>query len=376
MELLDVIYTANHIHLYSGDLYDFAVLETVHLLEISVSHLLNQDYLHDLVSHSLDLLIISLYVPREEYGSSRRVPGASAILEGLAAYAGDTQGTEEWHKFRGEHLTASSIWKCLTGDASFNSLVRAKCEPRDMSKIMSVSLDSTLHWGHKYEPLSIMLYEHDHDTSVGEFGCIPCSKNSFIAASPDGINIDPSSPKYGRMLEVKNIVNREITGIPKPEYWVQMQVQMAVCNLPICDFLETRFVELSGIEAFLEDAQTSRVGFMSLFMNQSGRPYYEYGPIGAKSLCEYEAWNAMAMQKNADKEWLKNIFWKLDEMLITEVSFNAQWYELAVPKFKECWDAICEVRRGDRVVVPARKRKQRSPQGDDDDAPKKFLCLV
>ena len=30
-----------------------------------------------------------------------------------------------------------------------------------------------------------------------------------------GINVDKKSPLFGRMLEIKNIVNREITGIPK-----------------------------------------------------------------------------------------------------------------------------------------------------------------
>ena len=45
------------------------------------------------------------------------------------------------------------------------------------------------------------------------------------------------------MLEVKNIYNREIRGIPKEEYWIQMQIQMETCDLDICDFLETRFLE-------------------------------------------------------------------------------------------------------------------------------------
>ena len=36
---------------------------------------------------------------------------------------------------------------------------------------------------------------------------------SFIGASPDGINTDPNNSRYGRMLEIKNIVNREINYI-------------------------------------------------------------------------------------------------------------------------------------------------------------------
>ena len=40
----------------------------------------------------------------------------------------------------------------------------------------------------------------------------------------------------GRMLEVKNMYNRDINGIPKEEYWIQMQIQLETCNLECCDF--------------------------------------------------------------------------------------------------------------------------------------------
>ena len=35
----------------------------------------------------------------------------------------------------------------------------------------------------------------------------------------------------------------KLDGIPKKEYWIQMQLQMEVCDLDECDFLETRFIE-------------------------------------------------------------------------------------------------------------------------------------
>ena len=55
------------------------------------------------------------------------------------------------------------------------------------------------------------------------------------------LTIRKINERYGRLVEIKNIVNREITGIPKKEYWVQMQLQMEVTDLDECDFLETRF---------------------------------------------------------------------------------------------------------------------------------------
>ena len=127
-----------------------------------------------------------------------------------------------------------------------DSLNRDRCiirAPYDGTKFDSVNMDSPFHWGTKYEPVSVQYYEYIYDTTIEDFGCIPHKEYSFLAASPDGINTDQNNYLFGRMLEIKNVVSREITGIPKMEYWIQMQLQMEVCNLNECDFLETKFVE-------------------------------------------------------------------------------------------------------------------------------------
>ena len=54
-------------------------------------------------------------------------------------------------------------------------------------------------------------------------------------------------------LEIKNPKSRVISGIPKKEYWVQMQIQMEVWNLDECDFLETKFEEYKNEEEFNKD---------------------------------------------------------------------------------------------------------------------------
>jgi hypothetical protein len=108
-------------------------------------------------------------------------------------------------------------------------------------------------WGQKYEPVSVLYYEYINKTIITEFGCIPHKDYSFIAASPDGIVCDSSSNLYGRMIEIKNVVSREITGIPKMEYWIQMQLQMEVCDLNECDFLETKFLQYDTEEEYMND---------------------------------------------------------------------------------------------------------------------------
>ena len=161
------------------------------------------------------------------------------------------QRTEEWYKFRHNLITASSIWKTLKSQSTINQIIYEKCKPYTVPSMNDV--DSPLHWGHKYEPVSVNFYEYLYDTKVGDYGCIKHPKYYYIGASPDGINIDENNKRYGRMLEIKNIVNRKINGIPKMEYWIQMQVQMETCNLNECDFLETQFKEYNNYNEFIND---------------------------------------------------------------------------------------------------------------------------
>jgi len=182
---------------------------------------------------------------------------------------------------------------------------------------------------------------------VSDFGCIPHKTIDFLAASPDGIVIDDKSDRYGRMLEIKNIVNRAITGIPKIEYWIQMQVQLEVCDLNECDFLETRFIEYADEEAFQIDAlvnpETQR-GFMMLFMKMGGQPLYEYAPLNL-SPAKYPEWQEEMMEKNKDFNWLKNIYWKLDQVSCVLVLRNKLWFAAALPALREIWRIIQEEKK-------------------------------
>lgn len=154
------------------------------------------------------------------------------------------QRTNEWYEYRHNMITASNIWKVFASESQYNSLIYEKCLPFDnRSGGGYVNTESPLHWGVKYEPVTIMMYELFNSTKIGEFGCIQHPVYKYIGASPDGIVVDPSSDRFGRMVEIKNIVNREITGIPKEEYWIQMQLQLETCDLDECDFVETRFRE-------------------------------------------------------------------------------------------------------------------------------------
>ena len=256
------------------------------------------------------------------------------------------QRTDEWYQFRHNLLTASSIWKILSTQSNINNIIYEKCKPFTLFK--SPSLDSPLHWGQKYEPVSIELYENLYNTKIEDFGCIKHPKYHFIGASPDGINIDENNPRYARMLEIKNVVNREINGIPKMEYWIQMQVQMETCDLNECDFLETQFLEYHNYDHFMSDGtftmteDNKQKGIMLLF-NNNGNTFYEYAPINIDEE-RYQIWEEDMFKKHSESEWIRTIYWKLEKLSNILVLRNKLWFRHALPKFRDVWETILKER--------------------------------
>lgn len=308
------------------------------------------------------------FSPKREYGNTfiRVKPNTEKMatkIDYLSNVPQPDQRTDEWYIFRHKYLTASSLWKVFSTPGSRNQLIYDKCKPLDTNKYKGFSTTSPMHWGHKYEPVSIMWYEEKFNTTVSDFGCIPHKTIEYIAASPDGINTCPKSDRYGRMLEVKNIVNREITGIPKPEYWIQMQIQMEVCELNECDFLETRFVEYECKEDFEEDGsfQYTKDGKhkgVIIFFIKEEQPHYEYAPF----MCtreEYSKWEKETMDKNKNFTWVQNLYWKMEEISCVLVLRNKTWFSGAKPVLDKFWETIQREKKGD-YTHRAPKKRQRS----------------
>tara|TARA_X000000950_G_C13888734_1_gene649932 strand:+ start:1078 stop:2307 length:1230 start_codon:yes stop_codon:yes gene_type:complete len=278
------------------------------------------------------------------------------------------QRTNEWYNFRHNHLTASNLWKVFGTTSSINQLIYEKCLPINPEKYKSGFTETPMSWGHKYEDVSIMLYEKRYNTKIRDYGCVPHIKYEFIAASPDGINDDCNSPLYGRMLEIKNIVNRKITGIPKKEYWVQMQLQMEVCDLDECDFLETRFKEYESYEEFMEDGDfkytkdnMEKGVIIYIKDNINECPHYEYMPINY-TFEEYKKWEEYILEKynnNNNYEWLKNIYWRLDQVSCVLVKRNTYWFKEAYPELEKTWNIILKEREDNSYTKRAPKKREK-----------------
>ena len=269
------------------------------------------------------------------------------------------QRSSEWYAFRHNMITASSVAKALGSQAEINSLIVEKCSPPVAQ--VSQSTVGPRHWGVRYEPVSVLYYEHTYQTKITEYACLAHPVYSFLGASPDGVNTVPETPLYGRMLEIKNPVSRVITGVPKREYWVQMQVQMEVMDLDACDFLETKFVEYASAADFHADGtfQTAAAGNAKgviLYFQKDGMFDYAYPPFGCEE-AEFKRWEDDEMNKNVGREWVTTLYWKLEVALCTLVERNRTWFHANLSRIESVWRLIEAERQSGAWVarMPAKR---------------------
>jgi putative phage-type endonuclease len=246
------------------------------------------------------------------------------------------QRSIEWYAQRKQLITASSAYKVLGTDAKRREFMREKKE----SRVYGVNVNSPMHWGVKYEPVAKAYYEYVNDVKVSEYGCVIHSQYPYLGASPDGIVT--SSKWYGRMLEIKCPYTREITGIPKREYWIQCQIQMEVCGLHGCDFLETKFKEYEEEEDFYKDGtfeRTAQGEFKGVMMqyHDGTRVYYRYAPFQC-SHAAFVEWE----EENVTEMWVRTIYWKLEDVCCTHIRLQPKWIETVLPEFKTMYDRMLD----------------------------------
>jgi putative phage-type endonuclease len=363
----DIVHEYTELWMDAGMIEDTADEEEV---QDTIEHLIDEYFLecHD-SQHQIPI--------RSHKTAAIRAPPninqIQSIIETLKNIEQPKQRTSEWYEFRHGLITASNLCKVFGSPAQVNSLIYEKCQPlvnQDLSAY--VNTESPMHWGQKYEPLSVMLYERDYATTVADFGCIQHSSCPCIGASPDGINVDPVSQRYGRMLEIKNIVNREITGIPKDAYWIQMQIQMETCNLDECDFLETRFCEYADEDAFYQDAEHEDRGII-LYMvprvsmgdithlnitTTSNAPHYEYMPLDTPLDKEsVDEWIQTTRQRlRRDWSLYTTLYWYLAESSCVLVERNREWFNAARPKIEAVWQTVLKERETGHEHRASKKR--------------------
>ena len=326
-------------------------------------------------------LIFKFHIPKRAYKSTylrqtmdkkpvltqAKIAKLTIQIDALKSVKQPVQRTDEWYIFRNSTLTASNICKVFVSEHTQSQLIIEKCEPININKFKTTNTESPMHWGQKFEPVSILYYEYLNETKVTDFGCIPHAAYPFMAASPDGIVCDPGSPLYGRMLEIKNVVSREITGIPKMEYWVQMQIQMEVCDLNECDFLETKFLEYADEAEYAVDEGLDGMLFKGRFLQfyKDDAPVYVYPPF-VQTEVEYVKWCQVEFKKNKDegKEFVRTVYWQLVVASCVLVLRNNLWFQHALPLISDFWTVLVEERESGAYKDRINKKQKMAREHD------------
>jgi putative phage-type endonuclease len=398
-------YIKDNPHIISEpEFHDILLEEIKDILNIQIEDYINKSYNRDDIEQDIDDMIeeaftifMNSFYPNKDsieykiFDPSEFFEEENIIenkIQRLREIPQPVQRTEEWYNFRWNLITASNAWKAFESQSTINQLIYEKCKPLKnyndennfTEEVNMVNVNTPLHWGQKYEPLTVMIYENKYNTVVEDFGCIQHPIYKFIGASPDGIIVNKDSDRYGRMLEIKNVVSREINGIPKKEYWVQMQLQMEVCDLDECDFLETKFIEYPDSNSYDNDrkydentdedtfdttitADGKQKGIIIYFHTNDGSPFYAYKPLNIKTHQQIMDWEEDMISLYQSEEYnyiyIKFIYWKLEVLSCVLVLRNTEWFKNNIAQLEKVWKIIEEERvTGYEHRAPVKRQKK------------------
>lgn len=167
------------------------------------------------------------------------------------------QRTPEWYCQRKKLLTASEIPAVLelSPYISKYDLFQKKLEGLLSDVVPDEISNEAMEWGQIHEPLAKEYYGSmplaNGPRVVHEVGLIKHPTYSFIGASPDGLVQTIKKTNDWWLLEIKCPFKRDFHDQEKtiPLYiWVQIQIQLEVCDLPFCHLLQCKYDQRSKLE--------------------------------------------------------------------------------------------------------------------------------
>jgi putative phage-type endonuclease len=158
------------------------------------------------------------------------------------------QKSVEWYDTRQNMITASeisSILDCNIHQSAYDLLIKKIIPIEHIS-------NASIEWGNIFEQAALELYESINNIKVYSLGLVTHTKYKWIGASPDGLLLS------GKLLEIKCPVTRQI-GLDIPLYYlIQMQIQMEVCNIDICDYFECKFYRYKDLNEYTKSNNSTK----------------------------------------------------------------------------------------------------------------------
>lgn len=209
-----------------------------------------------------------------------------------------------------------------------------------------------LRWGIKYEPVAARLYEHLFKVRVNEFGLLIHPNHKFIGASPDGIN------DFGIMLEIKCPYRRRIDGTVPAQYYMQMQLQLDVCGLDECDYMECEIEEICDDDEFLRISSQPGTFTGAVVSDASGNYSYKY------TFGNEEYATASDLIDWCNEKHTSHSLWNVHCYQIQRVTRDVEFVEKTIVRLSEVYDRLQHYAAHPEEllgVVPAPSPKPKKP---------------
>ena len=255
------------------------------------------------------------------------------------------QRTKEWFDARENRLTASDLHDAIQ-DKKISDMI-AKKKAKITKDNINYNSIKALKWGTMFEPMASRIYsEVNGNVNIYEFGLICDTQNEHFGASPDGIN------ELGIMIEIKCPYSRKIVdGYIPDKYLMQIQGQLAVCNLNECDYVECMFVVLEESEYMEEFANNKDVnikhGVIAEYISCKGNSEYTYLYSDSSEKADkiildirnkIDTFNENPENNNYKLE--KLTYWKLEKINTQRVLFNKSEWGAISDKIHTFWEKV------------------------------------
>lgn len=310
-------------------------------------------------------------------GSSRWV-GLSLVeraanVERLMELPQIPQRTQEWYAQSKTVLTASEFATILgtpraVGQLALQKAAPAPTEPPAPPRLACSTPEmSAMDWGVRFEPVVKQILTSMWGAEIVELGRLVHPTDKRLAASPDGAILNATDPaRTGRLVEIKCPIRREVTGQIPFEYWCQMQIQMEVCDVDECEYVEVKINSGYKDKAMCPDSEkagTQRHLFAgTVWLLQEPNTLelkYAYTDLELKDL-ERESWNVA-----------ETVPWNLDGIFIQVVARDRAWFTGTESARAAFWEKVAEARAG-TFVLPASSRPARAPRAQ----PQVVVCKI
>jgi putative phage-type endonuclease len=257
------------------------------------------------------------------------------------------QRTAAWYEHYSHVLTASEFSTLFGSQKARRSLILSKAFPKKEERgsyrlACPTEEMNAMGWGIRFEPIIKLILEQKYKCKIYEAGRITHMNNGTLAASPDGILEEAPEPnQIGRLIEIKCPYTRAIGGEIPYEYWVQMQIQMEVCDLDECEYLEAEILSpRQGVETV--DLSGCRIQGSIYLLKQKvedGQPFhykYMYGDIGSTKCSSIpEGYKVEETIPWGLKQWYRKV-----------VSRDRGWYNATVIWQQAFWSDVRLAKEG------------------------------